>query len=90
MDEQRRGGNRWGVAIGVLVVLVGLYVGAYYAMVTPEVGDSSVVPVYFIPGEWDLDMATGMRIHLWCRPFFSPMHAIDRRIRPRVWEPPHE
>jgi hypothetical protein len=63
-----------GYAIGFVVLMAALYVGAYYGMVTKEQfgrGRNFVVD-YRIGGEW-------------AESFFAPMHQIDREIRPATW-----
>jgi hypothetical protein len=71
-------------AVVVLMVL-GIYVGAYYAAVRPYVPrpgirTSVVFPVYDFPiGPKRPDQWLGMA--------FAPFHWLDRRIRPHVWEP---
>ena len=77
-----------GYAIGIVVLLAMLYVGAYYAMVEhrlfgappPEWHDRIISdtwkyyhPSYRVGGEWSV----------W---LFGPMHALDRELRPKWWE----
>ncbi len=72
------------IAGAVLLVLIGGYVGAYYGMVVPVLLSSRPIiwPAYR---------------HLW-KPkvvvsssfvpdMFTPIHWLDRRIRPHVWGP---
>lgn len=73
-----------------LTVLLGLYVGGYYVMVRPRViagrwrdGDRlrGVIPQYTgkaMVHEW-ID-------YPWLGRFFSPIHWLDRRIRPHIRE----
>jgi hypothetical protein len=65
-----------GYAIGFVVVLAALYVGAYYAMVrrAPRFGEAvEVVAIYSFSADWPTA-------------FFLPIHQIDRRLRPDYWE----
>ena len=72
----------WIAGAALLVLLVG-YVGAYYWMVMP-LGFGSMVPYYTLPMTkapyvypHAPDSAVGK--------FFTPIHWLDRRIRPRAW-----
>jgi hypothetical protein len=66
-----------------VVVLLAVYVAAYYAAATPFRLVGRIVPVYSPP--WDradgLPKAPGGT-----HTFFAPIHWLDRRIRPGVWE----
>ncbi|MCC7419251.1 MAG: hypothetical protein IT428_03105 [Planctomycetaceae bacterium] len=80
------------IGVGLLAVLIGGYAGAYYAMVTPRpskrIGGGNL-PFYHLPGytgspkryvaDWELSYRLA--------PIFDPIHALDRYIRPQVWEP---
>ena len=70
------GRNCW----ALVVALLWLYVGAYFATVTAvDVADSGPPNVWAIyPSFVGLDL----------RSFFEPIHQIDRRLRPQVWNPP--
>jgi hypothetical protein len=77
--EKKRGGWRALAAFGVLTLL-GLYVGAYYATVTPTriyafTGASAIVPRF--PSQIDD----------WVRWLFIPIHHLDRTRRPKTWNP---
>jgi hypothetical protein len=68
-----------------LTVLLGLYVGAYYAMVEPTATYAkgvlfppNIIPVYRVKANWYLDEAGWV---------FAPIHWLDRRLRPEIWEP---
>lgn len=74
-----------GWAVLFLLVLAGLYFGAYFAMMRPivsvshsERGVSGRVPFYNRP--W---MPHTMAE--WASTIFAPMHAIDRALRPDFW-----
>lgn len=57
--------------IAAVLLLIGGYVGVYYAVV-------QISPGYFVQRkEWRF----GHR-------FFAPIHWLDRRMRPHVWQPP--
>lgn len=83
MSELRPGGNRIAVVAVVVCLLLGLYVGAYcWSMEATVLGRASA-PYY------DLPMPPQQR-HLWHPAYeivFAPIHWLDRRIRPHVWEP---
>ena len=68
----------WGALAGVVAVSVALllvgYVGAYYALVTPISSRTIIWPAY--PAANDEAFV-----------FFWPIHQIDRKLRPRVWNP---
>lgn len=71
----------------VALVLLGLHVGAYYATV-----DVKVDTAWRRYGVVTVEEATGTSPtysvwHPWTRPFFAPVHWLDRRIRPQFWEP---
>ena len=85
MDSKKRGTGRWMRAgLGVLVLL-GVYVEGYYAMVrqVPRLSNSPsgppvvCVPVYGPTSWWGLHPVT--------RPLFWPMNQLDRKLRPHVW-----
>ncbi|MCC7424970.1 MAG: hypothetical protein IT428_32260 [Planctomycetaceae bacterium] len=66
------------------LVLVGLYVGAYYSTVTPiwEIGEV-VYPRFHGPLINSADMSSWQRWKM----FFAPVHWLDRRIRRFYWRP---
>ncbi|MCC7421742.1 MAG: hypothetical protein IT428_15785 [Planctomycetaceae bacterium] len=74
------------IAGAVLLVLIGGYVGAYCWMIAPlGFGYGSVSPYY------DFRMTTEPYIYLHALDslvgrLFSPIHWLDRRVRPYVWE----
>lgn len=85
MSERRK--SAWLVAV-VPLVLLGSYVGSYYAMVTPRtdkfqnmIGASKLVtlPRYGLSGE-----SEGVAL----KRVFAPLHWLDRHIRPRTWGGP--
>jgi hypothetical protein len=74
-----------GAAFAFVVVLVGLYLGAYFAMVDSiDVAEmlSSVRP-YRGPARPFVFYRFGDD---WSRSFFGPAHALDRRLRPELWD----
>ncbi len=82
----------WKEALIVLMVLLTLYVGAYCWMVVPlplyglsgsalPASQAIVVPIYD-PPFFPLQGAGG-----WIGSILAPVHSLDRRIRPHVWEP---
>ena len=87
--------------VGVtLAVLLGLYVGAYYWTVRPEIFDNypdpgmRVEPWYSFVDPFLADDDPYPDANPWferTRSFFGPIHQLDRRIRPDIWElPPDE
>jgi hypothetical protein len=66
-----------GYAVGFIVLLAALYIGAYYAMVQKD----DVFPYPF-----KADVASYHFGDEWAESFFAPAHAIDRRLRPEFWE----
>jgi hypothetical protein len=62
-----------------LTVLLGLYVGAYYWLAEP-------FPPSAFPGERYTANVAGYPLK-WMGTFFAPIHWLDRRIPPHVWEP---
>jgi hypothetical protein len=79
--------------LAVLTVLLGLYVGAYYAMVEPVPFDDDppdFEATYYCPFAPFLESrrGLGLRVLRWqteCDAFFAPIHWLDRRIRPNFW-----
>ncbi|MCC7418742.1 MAG: hypothetical protein IT428_00535 [Planctomycetaceae bacterium] len=77
----------------LLLVLIGGYVGVYYAMVErvggiKYEGMGQVVridkPAYRAP----IELLTTNKEIAWngvCEAAFAPMHWLDRRLRPRLW-----
>lgn len=78
MSDRRSANPVLPVAV-TLVVLAGLYVGAYYAMVHAT-GYGEVWAYY---SGWP-EGALGIPHERW-KQFFAPIHALDRRIRRHVW-----
>jgi hypothetical protein len=82
MKYPRKPGFVLPVAV-TLTVLLGLYVGAYYAMVEPVSAEGELPgPIYSLPFH-KFDILFDWKV----TPWFEPAHWLDRRIRPRVWEP---
>ena len=87
MTSPRKPGFLLPVAV-TLAVLLGLYVGAYYAIVE-VLPEWSYVPG--TPGEpwysasW---IPPGYRqvVDRCLTPAFAPIHALDRRLRPHIWD----
>ena len=78
--------HTWILALIVILVLLGVYVLAYYSMVMRvyRIGPRDVAPHYsgfglhVLPVVFrDLDFVR----------YFAPMHGLDRLLRPRFWEP---
>jgi hypothetical protein len=79
-DERKRSVDPWIAGIA-LTALLSLYVGAYFWLVLPlrfgSLHTGPIAPAYRIPLA-----SQGIAGAL-----FAPIHALDRRIRPHVWEP---
>jgi hypothetical protein len=79
-SEQKRGRNSWMVAAKAaawLLLLLVLYVSAYYALIVPAKAkprSGIVVVIAIYPTEW-------------MEALFEPIHRIDRMIRWRTWKP---
>jgi hypothetical protein len=74
-----------------LAALLGLYVGTYYAMSHPRStgwprGTFLVEPFYGTREYGQVPLPAEMEWHLRLFPFFAPIHWLDRRIRPHVWD----
>ena len=74
------------LALGTLLALLGLYAGAYYALVQPTSvelgvatsGTNTVYEEFVVPIYSDDLWIDGNRV-------FAPVHAIDRWLRPTTW-----
>ena len=72
------------IAGAVLLVLLGGYVGAYYGLMKPD--SVSVV----LDARFHISMrpvTVPVYSASWLHSFFAPIHRLDRRIRPHMWEP---
>jgi hypothetical protein len=69
-----------------VILLLASYVGAYYVMVHPETYDPGLPRYPFYATRLEGRRLT--RYMETSRPFFAPVHWLDRRLRPHVWEPP--
>jgi hypothetical protein len=71
----------------VALILLWLYVGAYYVMVEPAENRARrrIVPVYPVGYNAELWEPRYGSLHRW---FFAPIHWVDRRLRPHFWEWP--
>lgn len=82
---------------GIVPLLLGVYVGAYYMMVrTP--GQSIVRKIDVVDPPIFHECITTIRTYQWPSlsrfeagpTLFAPMESLDRRIRPHVWNSPWE
>jgi hypothetical protein len=74
-----------GYAIGFIVVLTALYVGAYYAMVEKWIESDIVLDGHGLDPE--RKVVVNYRFGGdWAGSLFSPMHALDQKLRPEWWE----
>lgn len=89
MSERKKSPVAWIVAT-VLVLLLGGYIGAYCAMVIvpdrneidPAGGGYLTLHPFYAIG----DLRTWWKQQGKLRATFAPIHWLDRRIRPSVWE----
>jgi hypothetical protein len=67
-------------AIGFLTLSIGIYIGAYFALVDPR-----PTGVFMGVGPWRLDShyRFGTEVN---KVFFAPLEAVDRKMRPGRWE----
>lgn len=75
----------WTTPLVILVatmLLIGAYVGAYFGTVMPLWLEDPVTPFYTFPGQ----SFVSLRFHRIAERFFAPVHWIDRRLRPEIWE----
>lgn len=80
----------------VLAVLLAVYVGVYFSLVTPSYLDTGMTPARILPeyrpiaqfedehGNSAVTMNDEMRG--WSQ-FFAPIHWFDRCMRPNIWNP---
>lgn len=76
MSERNK--SAW-LIVAVPLVLIGSYIGAYYTMIVPAWSGNSWWPSY--PAAKRI---VGATVPGWG---FLPIHTVDRRIRPHVWNP---
>jgi hypothetical protein len=70
-------------ALGFLVLLATLYVGAYYAMVERMIGFGGITSRGTRVSTRERTIFVGYRIEsVPLDGIFAPMHALDRRLRP--------
>lgn len=85
MTERRKPGLLLPV---IVVVLLAVYAGAYYGTVRPLglpfVGTAPHYPLLHggTIGDPDFNITTLKRWHT----VFTPIHWLDRRLRPHIWE----
>ncbi len=76
MSEKRTSkGSIFGALLAIALLLLAAYVGSYVALVQRvDFGDSMphYIVLYRLGGEWSSR-------------FFSPLHALDRKVRPAYW-----
>lgn len=86
----------WPAIFAAVVLLVVAYGGAYYAMVWPRGVGPKFSPVEkMVPGYRlrsgnvldDIIASMDDPVESGWTTFFAPIHWLDRRIRPHVWEP---
>ena len=75
------------ISVALLIILLGLYVGAYLAMVESyqisligPYGPFPASPVYCLRGEPLTDNYKG-----YAETIFMPIHKLDRELRPETW-----
>lgn len=73
----------WLTWAAIVVAGLALYVGAYYTTVDWAWGGiGRIFPHYRVPG-----MEYLPQVDSWLGMIFSPIHELDRHIRPNVWQP---
>ena len=90
MSETRRLGTV-GPGLAGLVLVLGLYVGSYYALVGQShradmkrwVGLCEPNYSKQLPAAWDVGPAGNRRL----ASVFTPIHWLDRKLRPDTWKP---
>lgn len=77
------------IGVIVLAALIGGYVGAYYATVRPsrDVDWLFTAPTGIVVVQPGPEYADFLSSSLPTEEFFTPIHWLDRRIRPQVWKP---
>ena len=86
----------WGISVAVVLAIFGLYVGAYFGMVEPRRLHGWLGPVCegdeielerMYAGEASPSYPQRWNSNPWldAKWFFSPIHSVDRRMRPGVW-----
>jgi hypothetical protein len=71
--------------LGAVMLLFLLYAGAYFVMAENYGVHSTDHNGRIIIETGRLSYRCGPNIDPWLRGFFAPMHALDRRARPRYW-----
>jgi hypothetical protein len=84
MADRKLSSVPW-IGVAVLAVLIGGYVEAYYGtlIVYHGLGDEAAAAYSLVENEINPDVSTE---DSGIGRFFAPMHWLDRRIRPHVWE----
>ena len=89
MTKPRKSG--WFLPVlATLVVVLLVYLGAYFAIVDHYISDSRVKVIYVPFRRWT-EGADGFSyrnpVYGYAERFFAPAHWLDRRLRPHVWVP---
>lgn len=75
---------------GIVLVLIGGYVGSYYWMVKPSFAARRGIRMMTITVPWSKP-STGELVDVGKGPFdrfFAPMNWVDRQLRPDTWKMP--
>jgi hypothetical protein len=72
-----------GYAVGFLVLLAALYVGAYFATVERSLFGAGINADW--PDQPWLPWYPRIESE-WTHPFFAPMHVVDLKLRPDYWD----
>lgn len=81
MPDHMRYLRQLGLMLVFFILTMILYVGAYFALIEPlEASNGLMIPWYRVYGD------AGYRSDRICERFFEPIHRLDRRLRPGVWQ----
>lgn len=83
MDDERKV-SPWIAWCSAVVVLLGLYVGAYSTLVEPR----ATIEMDFGSHTWSIEPQYRIGRIRFMRSLFAPANAIDRRLRPSIWNTP--
>ena len=88
------GRRRSGVAFwcAVVLILVSVYIGAYYALLLRELGGRHFYrpgsPLRYSVGEWQPRYSSNDKVNAGLRQFFAPVYQADLKIRREYWNAP--
>ena len=74
--------SRAPLIVAIVLFLLALYVGSYFALVVPK----GIYTSQFIGGGSILLVDHYRWQNQWCERIFWPLEQIDRKVRPGAWE----